>query len=116
MNELALTTRITADGSVVLTLLGELDFHTAPRLRAALADLDLETGQRLVLDLGALSFCDSSGISMLIGARNHATAAGADIALAAVPARVLRIFTVVGLDQVFTCHPSTEDALAARAD
>lgn len=116
MNELTLTTRTTATGTVVLNLLGELDFYTAPQLREALAALALETGQRLVLDLGALTFCDSSGISMLIGARNHALAAGADIALAAVPARVLRIFTVVGLDQVFTCHPSTEAALASLAD
>jgi anti-anti-sigma factor len=115
MNELTLTASTTPTGAVVLTLLGELDFHTATELRDALAALALEARQHLVLDLGALTFCDSSGISMLIGARNHATAAGASIALAAVPARVLRIFTVVGLDQVFTCYPSTEEALAPHA-
>ena len=114
MNQLTLTTRTTASGTVVLYLAGELDFHTAPQVRGALPDLALQPGQHLVLDLGGLTFCDSSGVSMFIGARNHAAAAGASIALAAVPARVLRVFTVVGLDQVFTCYPSTDDALAAR--
>ena len=113
MNELTLTTRATT-AAVVVQLGGEFDFHTAPRLRDALPGLALVTGQCLVLDLGGLTFCDSSGISMLIGARHHALAAGAGIALSAVPARVLRIFTVVGLDQVFTCYPTTEDALAAH--
>ena len=65
MNELTLTTRTTATGTVVLNLLGELDFYTAPQLRDALAALVLEAGQHLVLDLGALTFCDSSGCSAL---------------------------------------------------
>nr|WP_275432096.1 MULTISPECIES: STAS domain-containing protein [unclassified Streptomyces] len=62
---------------------------------------------RLVLDLARMEFCDSSGISALIAARNHVRAAHADIALAAVPAHTLRVLRIIGLDQVFRLLPGT---------
>ncbi len=57
-----------------------------------------------------MEFCDSSGLTALIAARNHAHAAQADIALAAVPPRTLRVLRVVGLDQIFPLHPDSHSA------
>ncbi|MGX1886534.1 STAS domain-containing protein [Streptomyces sp. NPDC055287] len=107
---LTLHTRTTTAG-VVVELTGELDHHTAPEVRTALPDL--RPGQQLVLDLEGLTFCDSSGITVLIAARNHALAAGAVIALAAVPDRVSRTFRIVGLEHVFPTHPTAQAAEAA---
>ncbi|WP_328498590.1 STAS domain-containing protein [Streptomyces sp. NBC_00414] len=109
---LTLRTR-TAPAGAVIELAGDLDHHSAPEVRAALPGLHLHPGQQLVLDLGGLTFCDSSGITVLIAARNHALAAGAGIALAAVPELVSRIFRMVGLDQVFAVHPTVKAAEAA---
>jgi anti-anti-sigma factor len=109
---LTLLTRATAAGTVI-ELAGSLDHHTAPAARTALAGLDLRPGQQLVLDLDGITFCDSTGITVLIAARNHALAADATIALAAVPERVIRIFRIVGLDQVFVTHPTAQAAEAA---
>ncbi|MER7577157.1 STAS domain-containing protein [Streptomyces sp. NPDC126514] len=106
---LALRTGTTATG-LVLELTGDLDHHTAPEVRTALTELELRPGQQLVLDLAGLTCCDSSGISVLIAARNHAMAADAAIALAAVPERVCRIFRLVGLEQLFPVHPSVQAA------
>lgn len=103
----------TAPDGPVVEITGDLDHDSAPRIRDALAGLDLHPGQQLVVDLGALTFCDSSGITVLIAARNLALEAGADIALAAVPERVRRIFRIVGLEQVFTTHPTAQEATAA---
>ncbi|MYS10557.1 anti-sigma factor antagonist [Streptomyces sp. SID6041] len=111
-NHLTVHTRTTASGPVI-ELAGELDHHTAPQVREAVLSLSLRAGQQLVIDLGALSFCDSTGITVLIAARNHALASGANIALAAVPARVSRILRVVGLEQVFPTHPTAQDAETA---
>ncbi|MEU0117560.1 STAS domain-containing protein [Streptomyces bobili] len=110
--QLILHTRTTLAGAVI-ELAGELDHHTAPQVRAALPGLDLGRGKQLTLDLGGLTFCDSSGITLLIAARNHALAANATIALVAVPDRVSRIFRLVGLDQVFPTHLTAQDAEAA---
>lgn len=105
----SVATRTTGAGAVV-TVEGELDVATAPRLRAGVAALALGPGQLLVVDLAGVTFCDSSGISALIAARNVAEAAGADVALAAVPARLSRTFGLIGLADFFPAYPSAEDA------
>ncbi|MET9771355.1 STAS domain-containing protein [Streptomyces sp. NPDC006415] len=109
---LTLNTRTTPAGPVI-ELTGELDHHTAPEVRDALPALSLRPGQQLVLDLGALTFCDSTGITVLIAARNHTLAAEASIVLVAVPDRVSRIFRIVGLEQVFPTYLTAQDAETA---
>ncbi|MFD7665010.1 STAS domain-containing protein [Streptomyces sp. NPDC059788] len=111
MTSLKITSRDAATGPV-LEIVGDLDYDHADELRDVIAGLDLKPGQRLVLDLAAMEFCDSSGITALLAARNRALAAEADVALAAVPANTLRVLHYVGLDQVFTCHPDSEAATA----
>ncbi|MFJ4682982.1 STAS domain-containing protein [Streptomyces sp. NPDC091377] len=112
MSPLKIITRDTHTGPV-LEITGELDHFHAPELRRRLDTLPLRAGQRLVLDLAGMDFCDSSGISALLTARNRAQAADADIALAAVPARTLRILHIVGLDRIFPLYPDTDTAISA---
>ncbi|MEV7560898.1 STAS domain-containing protein [Streptomyces sp. NPDC089795] len=110
MSPLHVTVRDAPTGSVV-EVVGDLDYDTCADLRDLLTTLPLQPGRRLVLDLARMEFCDSSGITTLIAARNHARSAGADFALATVPANTLRVLRVVGLDQVFPLHPDVESAL-----
>ncbi|TXS44452.1 STAS domain-containing protein [Streptomyces sp. t39] len=106
---LTITVEDAATGPV-LRVDGELDYATSAQLRDLLPTLTVGPGQRLVVDLAGMHFCDSSGIAALIAARNHAQACGADIALAAVPENTLRILRIVGLDQVFRLHPDAGTA------
>ncbi|MCP9963359.1 STAS domain-containing protein [Streptomyces somaliensis] len=109
MSPLTITERNAAAGPV-LEVSGDLDYAHAAALRQRVERLVLQPGERLVIDLANLDFCDSTGITALLAARQHALAAGGDIALAAVPANTLRVLTIVGLDRVFTLHPDTTDA------
>ncbi|MEE4546141.1 STAS domain-containing protein [Streptomyces sp. V4-01] len=109
MSPLKIIVKDAATGPL-LELVGELDYSTAPELRELLPTLPLQPGRRLVLDLSGMEFCDSSGITALIAARHHAQAAGADIALAGVPAHTRRILHIVGLDQIFALHPDSDTA------
>ncbi|WP_405660422.1 STAS domain-containing protein [Streptomyces sp. NBC_01166] len=111
MSPLKINTREATTGPV-LQIVGDLDHETAPELRRAVDDLTLAVGQLLVLDLAALEFCDSSGISALLTARNLVGAQGCDIALASVPANTTRILGIVGLDRVFAIHPDVSTATA----
>ncbi|MFF5922657.1 STAS domain-containing protein [Streptomyces flavochromogenes] len=113
MSPLTITAREAATGPV-LEITGDLDHTTAPQLRKAMDHLPLAAGQLLVLDLGGLEFCDSSGITALLATRNLAIEQSGDIALAAVPANTARILALVGLDRVFTIHPDTSTATAPR--
>ncbi|MEU0199912.1 MULTISPECIES: STAS domain-containing protein [unclassified Streptomyces] len=107
MKPLTIDHRSTVTGPV-LRVAGDLDFNQAPELRRRIGLLALAPGQCLVLDLSGLEFCDSSGITALLAARQHALAAEADAVLAAVPAHLLRVLTLVGLDQVFTLRPHSD--------
>ncbi|MEU9034134.1 STAS domain-containing protein [Streptomyces sp. NPDC048352] len=109
MRSLTITAADAATGPV-LEIIGDLDYASAPLLRERLTTLVLQPGQRLVLDLGRMEFCDSSGLTALLAARSHAHAARADIALAALPAHTLRILRIVGLDQVLPLYPDREAA------
>ncbi|MFE9450100.1 STAS domain-containing protein [Streptomyces sp. NPDC006739] len=109
MSPLKIITRDAMTGPV-LEIIGALDYNSATQLRDHLATIVLRPGQHLVLDLAAMEFCDSSGITALIAARNHAHAAQAGIALAAVPPHTLRVLRIVGLDQIFPLYPDSETA------
>ncbi|WP_299538697.1 STAS domain-containing protein [uncultured Streptomyces sp.] len=109
MSPLHVTLRETAAGPV-LRVAGELDYDQAPALRAHVEPLALAPGRDLVIDLSGLEFCDSSGITALLTARQLARSAGAEVILAGVPAPTLRVLTVVGLTQVFTVRASSEVA------
>ncbi|MGW2787473.1 STAS domain-containing protein [Streptomyces populi] len=113
MSPLKITTRDAATGPV-LEISGELDYDSAPGLRELIPTVTLRPGQRLTLDLGGMEFCDSSGLSALIAAHNHAHAARADIALAAVPAHTLRTLRIVGLDQIFLIRPGADTGPEVR--
>jgi anti-sigma B factor antagonist len=66
-------TRITRrEGMVWLAMGGELDVFTAPQLRSALGEAAPRKQETLVLDLRGLSFIDSSGLAVILGAHEQA--------------------------------------------
>jgi anti-anti-sigma factor len=60
----------------------------------------------LVLDLGALTFCDAAGLSGLVRTRRLTAAAGMPLFLTAPPRTVAHILTVCDLHRSFPLHPS----------
>ena len=111
-------TDATADsgGWTVLTATGEIDVAAAPDLREQLVDL-IEAGTtELVVDLEGVDFIDSTGLGVLVGAVRRARSADGDVRLVCTNSRLLKVFDVTGLDEVFTIVESVDDALAAGAD
>ncbi|MEU5217052.1 STAS domain-containing protein [Streptomyces sp. NPDC020807] len=100
----------------VLVLRGELDFDSAVQLdEERLRDPGAGgVPGPVVVDLAALTFCDSSGISALLRLYQQLSAQGRPLRLAAVPTTVGRLFALTGLDQVFTVHADVRAALAAE--
>ncbi|MFF8034719.1 MULTISPECIES: STAS domain-containing protein [unclassified Streptomyces] len=100
-------------GPVVVTVTGELDHHTAPQLTQVLNSVSLGPGTPLVIDLCGLTYCDSTGITVLVTAYHRTEAAGCSFGLAGLSHDLTRVFQTVGLSQVFTFHPTVDDAFAA---
>ncbi|WP_299529805.1 STAS domain-containing protein [uncultured Streptomyces sp.] len=97
----------------VLAVGGEIDLETAPALRDEALVLIREGHTQLVLDLGEVFFCDSSGLNALIGILRCAKAAGGSLTLAAVPDRVTRMLAVTGVAAVIASYPDADAAMTA---
>ncbi|MBG0819702.1 STAS domain-containing protein [Planomonospora sp. ID91781] len=98
----------------VVALHGEIDVATAPALRRRLLNALQHSTDLLVLDLSAVSFCDASGLTVLIDVRQRATASGITVRLAAPRPPVARLLHVTGLDHAFAVHPTLSSALISR--
>lgn len=94
----------TADDVLYLMVAGELDFDTAPRVREVLSRAPLAEAECLVIDLSALTFCDSSGISIFLVAHRAAAAVGVPTMLAGTPERVRGMLRLTGLEDLFSSH------------
>ncbi|MFB7353112.1 STAS domain-containing protein [Streptomyces gardneri] len=101
------------DRTAVLTVEGELDMETAGRLEDLLTEQFGQGRRRLVLDLSALGFMDSSGLNILIRAVNRARETGGDLYLAAPTPAVRRILEITGVTTTMPPHDDVADALAA---
>jgi anti-anti-sigma factor len=104
------------DGLAVVTLRGELDAHDAPRLRElfarAIGELSGIERPRLVLDLTAVAFLDSTALGSIIGAVRRAREAGGELTLVLPTSPARRIFEITGLDTVLPVHSTRAEALA----
>lgn len=101
-----------AAGAVLVAVAGDLDHHTAPELRLVLEEAPFTAGVPVLLELSGLDYCDSTGITVLLSAWTRARGAAVPLSLVGLPEHLLRLFAVVGLDQVLTFHETTEQALA----
>lgn len=99
--QLAITSRIEAD-EVTLTLSGEIDIATAVVLECELRDAESSRPRRVVLDLEALDFIDSTGIHLLIHAQQRADAHGHQLVLTHVPPHAQRLFGLTGVSARLT--------------
>ena len=100
------------DGYLVLEVRGEVDVHSAPTLSTRLTQLVDAGNSCIVLDLGWLSFIDSTGLGALVAARNHAVTAGVTLRLAGTTDRVQKLLRITGLDAVFDTFPTVAAAVA----
>jgi anti-sigma B factor antagonist len=98
----------------VVSVAGELDLDGEMALRSALSSaLRADPLPRLlVLDLSDLTFCDSSGLNLLLRARLEAEDRSITLRLVCHGATVLRLLRTTGTDTLFDIHDRLEQALS----
>jgi anti-sigma B factor antagonist len=80
---------------------GELDLESAGVLRAVVGEYLDAHFPRLVLDLRAITFMDSSGLHLLLEAQREARARGVELLVSPGPPSVQRVFDVTGTAELF---------------
>jgi|RhiMethySRZTD1v2_1073278.scaffolds.fasta_scaffold26006_2 anti-anti-sigma factor len=80
-----------------LTVGGDVDVDTAPRLRQAVADALVRGRRHVAVDMSHVSFLDSTGLTALLTARQDAIAAGGSLQLSGASAAVVRLLEIASL-------------------
>ncbi|MEV7618418.1 STAS domain-containing protein [Streptomyces sp. NPDC089799] len=97
-------------GRTVARVSGEIDMDAAAGLREDLGAALASSRDGLDLDLAAVTFCDSSGLHVLLDLNRMALEAGKSLALTALSRPVARLLRITGARQVLTAHdrPASE--------
>lgn len=103
-------------GEVLVLRLDEarLDAGKAPALREELLQRIAAGHSRIVVDLSATEFMDSSGLGALVSGIKRLGAQGS-FAIAGAQGAVARLFALTRMDRVFDLHPTASAAVARIA-
>lgn len=113
--EIDITSR-SVNNYVLLEVTGEVDVNTAPSLREALLEQTLGENFNIIVDLSKVSFLDSTGCGVLIGAyRRIEDNDGSFIILSPQPA-VSKVFEITKLVNIFDIRDSLEAALVPKTN
>jgi anti-sigma B factor antagonist len=101
------------NGVAVVQPVGHIDTHTALEFKDRLAET-IDSGYLwLVIDLGAVTFLDSTGLGALITSLKRVQVLGGDLRLAQVPQIVRMMIELTSLQSYLPRYGSVADALAA---
>jgi anti-anti-sigma factor len=88
---------------LVIRLRGELDVSTAQgAFDVAVAALQARVDRRVDVDLSEVTFCDSTGVRMLLDLQQRASRHDGELCLIDASARVRRIFEILGYVDLLT--------------
>lgn len=83
----------------VVKLDGELDMANAPLLQSTIEDPTLDTTKTVVLDLQGLTFLDSTGLRIILAAREQCWRRGQEFAVTPGSQQVQRLLSVTGVGE-----------------
>lgn len=99
------------DEVAVVAVRGELDIASSPVLRDRLVELGNGDARKLVIDLEAVEFLDSTGLGVLIGGLKRMRSKDGDLVLVCTKPRILKVFEITALTKVFRIVASRDEAL-----
>ncbi len=93
----------------VVKVSGELDAYLAPQVREQV-EKALQNTKWLLIDLSEVTYIDSVGLGIMVGAAKQATEAGGDIAVVASKPAVVRVFEISGTKDLLNVVETVDQA------
>lgn len=84
-----------------------IDAAVAIHFKDRMRDVTQDATGRVILDLGNVTFIDSSGLGAVVAAMKQLPQGGT-LELAGLQPNVDRVFRLTRMDSVFTIHPDTD--------
>lgn len=101
---------MTDPSTAVLQPTGRLNMVAAPAFKVLVEETVAAGRARIVVDLGEVTFIDSSGLGALIAGLKTARQAGGDLRIADVPEQVITVLRLTNLDRVLRAHTTVAEA------
>lgn len=99
-------------GPEIVTLEGDLDFHTSPELRRELAQLLDRKASGILVNLKQVSYIDSSGLATFVELFQKMKRYGGKLVLFHLNPGVRSVFEIAKLDSIFQLAGDEREALA----
>jgi len=104
------TTRRAGRG-VVISAAGDVDLYTSPKLREAIVESIEDELSPIVVNLGNVTYIDSSGVATLVEGFQLSGKCGGKFRLAGMSERVAEVLRLARLDRVFEICETEAEAL-----
>lgn len=102
------------DDVLIVRLEGEIDHHEAKTLRKRWQEeLYHHAVKHVIVNVGEVSFMDSSGIGVLLGRYKEVTQLGGEMVICSITQPIKRIFEMSGLFKIIRLQSNEQDALSA---
>jgi anti-sigma B factor antagonist len=95
-------TERTEENIPVVSISGDVDLESSPKLREFLKSKSVKKTPALVLDFTGVNYIDSSGLATLIEYYQAVQGFHGKLALACLSPRVKNVFEIVRLEQIFS--------------
>jgi anti-sigma B factor antagonist len=92
----------TNDNTMTVSLVGELDIRSAPNLEQRLASAQASEVRTVVVDMSGLQFIDSTGLRVLLRAKQRADGDGRELRIDNAQSQVRRLFELAGILEVLS--------------
>jgi anti-sigma B factor antagonist len=102
------------DDWLVVSAAGELDVVTSPRLQEVVSGAFLDS-KRIVIDLTAVTFMDSSALRVLTQSERDLSARSGELRVIVTPGRVHKVLQLTGMLDVLSVHETLADAIGTGA-
>ena len=100
-----------ADDVGLVAVSGELDYFTAPQLEAAIQSASDGQGPRLIVDLSAISYIDSTALGVLLKHVARLAGRGGHLIVVSNDPRITRLLEITGLQGRIATRVTLQEAL-----
>jgi anti-sigma B factor antagonist len=102
-----------AENGVVISVEGDVDLYSSPKLREAILDSVKKKRSPLVMNLSGVTYIDSSGVATLVEGLQLSKEYGGKFRLVEMSERISEVFQLARLQQVFEICGTEAEALGS---
>jgi anti-sigma B factor antagonist len=100
------------DKYVIMELTGEIDMKCSSKIKDKFKEIFAQKPKGIVVDMTKVSFMDSSGLAVLVGALKQTRVNSCKLKLAGLTEDVRSIFEICRLQTIFKIYSTTDEALS----